>query len=86
MKYAMNTRPTLSAGDLSAHDVLSWPPTVDLPTGGKALGISRDKAYRLARAGEFPVKLIPVGPSYRVVTADLIRILELDSLTGTGGR
>ncbi len=42
------------------------------------LGISRTTAYELAATGRFPVRLFRVGKSYRVPTAALRRLLELD--------
>ncbi len=51
--------------------------TVDLwPTAALALGIGRTKAYQLVRAGEWPTKVLRLGSRYRVVTADLRRLLE----------
>ncbi|WP_084723111.1 helix-turn-helix domain-containing protein [Streptomonospora alba] len=54
------------------------PPTVGLMTAARMLGIGRTKAYQLARAGEFPCKVIRIGEGYRVATADLLRVLGVD--------
>lgn len=62
---------------LTVADVLALPPTVDLVTGGRAFGLGRTTAYRLARSGQFPCKVVKAGGGYRVVTADLRRVLEL---------
>lgn len=52
-------------------------PTVALwPTAGQALGIGKSHSYALARADKFPAKVIKLGASYRVVTADLVRLLS----------
>lgn len=52
-------------------------PTVSLwPTAGQAIGISKSHAYKLAREGQFPAKVIRVGASYRVVTASLLQLLD----------
>ncbi|WP_327587007.1 helix-turn-helix domain-containing protein [Nonomuraea sp. NBC_00507] len=61
---------------LTVADLEHLPPTVDLMTAAKALGIGRTKAYALAKADNFPVHLIRVGDQYRVSTMDLIRILQ----------
>ncbi|WP_297626547.1 helix-turn-helix domain-containing protein [Nocardia sp.] len=45
-----------------------------------ALGIARSTAYQLARAGDFPCKVVRVGTRYRVVTADLRRLLSAESV------
>jgi predicted DNA-binding transcriptional regulator AlpA len=60
--------PTLSDG---SYTVPLW------PTAGEAIGISRTTAYKLARAGEFPVRVLRLGTSYRVVTAELRELLEV---------
>lgn len=62
---------------LTSADVRSLPVTIDLVTAGRALGIGRTKAYRLAQAGRFPCRVLRVGRSYRVATADLLAVLGL---------
>jgi hypothetical protein len=64
-----------SVSDLTVADLRNLPPTIDLMTAARALGIGRTKAYQLARAGEFPCRIIRIGDLYRVATADLIRLL-----------
>ena len=39
----------------SVEEVLAWPVTVDVRTAGRAWGMGRDQAYKLAREGRFPV-------------------------------
>ena len=58
-------------------DIRNWPPTVDLPTAARALGISRSQAYGLVKRGDAPFKVIDCGTK-RVVTASLIRLLEAE--------
>ena len=66
----MTTHPTV-------EDLHNAGPTVPLwPTAGQALGASRSHSYKLAREGQFPAKVIKVGAVYRVITADLLRLLE----------
>ena len=52
-------------------------PTVDLPFANSALGISRAHGYALAQRGDYPVKVLRLGCSYRVVTTDLLNLLGL---------
>ena len=60
-------------------DHLHRPPNVvDIKTAGKALGLSRTRAYELAKRGEFPCRLIRIGESYRVPTAELLRLLGIE--------
>lgn len=51
------------------------PPTIDLPTAARYLGIGATTAYQMNAAGEFPVKTLRLGRKVRVVTADLKRLL-----------
>lgn len=52
-------------------------PTVDLPLANRALGISKGHGYALAKRGEYPVRLLKLGGSYRVVTAELLTLLGI---------
>lgn len=62
---------------MTALDAIrSWPPTVDIPTAARPLGISRSYAYQLVRSGRFPVRLIKVGNLVRVPTCALLALLE----------
>jgi hypothetical protein len=61
----------------TADAVLALPVTVDLVTAGDVLGMGRTAAYEALRRGEFPVQVLRVGRRYRVVTADLQRLLGL---------
>ena len=53
----MNERTQMSQAEL-----LALPSAVDLTTAGRAFGIGRTKAFELARAGEFPVKVLRARP------------------------
>lgn len=63
------TAPTLD-------EIRSWPATIDIPRASRALGISQSHGYGLAQREAFPVRVIRVGGSYRVVTAALVQLLE----------
>ncbi|GAB3000657.1 helix-turn-helix domain-containing protein [Amycolatopsis acidiphila] len=52
--------------------------TTDLMTAARMLGIGRTTAYKLARAGTFPVPAVRVGRSYRIPVARVIELLGLD--------
>jgi len=62
--------PPITIGDLS-----QLPPAIDLPTASSALGISKNFGYELAQRGEFPCRVLRLGNRYRVLTADLRRVL-----------
>lgn len=57
-------------------EVRGWPAAVDLPDACKALGISRAHGYAAAKRGEFPARVITVGRRFKVVTADLLALLD----------
>lgn len=65
-------RPLLTRVELLALDTA----TVDLETGNRAFGIGRSLGYKLAREGRYPCRIIRAGTAYRIVTADLLRVLE----------
>lgn len=63
---------------LTRSELRELPVAVDLMTAAAALGLGRTKAYELARSGEFPCRLLRLGGTYRVPTADLLRVLGID--------
>jgi predicted DNA-binding transcriptional regulator AlpA len=66
---------------LTLAEVRRWPPTVDVSLSAEALGVSRASAYQSIAEGTFPVAVIRVNRRMRVLTADLVRVLE-----GSGSR
>ncbi|MFJ3100408.1 DNA-binding protein [Streptomyces sp. NPDC086835] len=71
------TQTAATAPALTTRDLLDLPPTIDLETAGRAFGIGRTTAYSLARNGQFPCKVIRTGRLFRVVTADMHRVLQV---------
>lgn len=63
---------------LTRAELLALPAVVDVTTAAWALGLGRSTAYDLARRGEFPCRILHIGSSYRVPTAELLRILGID--------
>jgi hypothetical protein len=63
---------------LSVADVQQLPAVVDLVTAGRTLGLGRTKTYQLARTGQFPCRVIRVGKTYLVPTAELLTLLGLN--------
>jgi len=61
-------------------DLNNLPPTLDIPTAAKLLGLSRTKAYQLAKEGTFPCRVLRIGHSYRVPTQSLLRLLEAETM------
>ncbi|MFI0453108.1 DNA-binding protein [Actinomadura sp. 6N118] len=67
---------------MTMGELLDLPATVDLPTAGRAFGLGRNTSYQLARRGEFPCRVLRLGRSYVVPTAELLRVLGLDLPNG----
>jgi excisionase family DNA binding protein len=65
--------PVRSAWTVEAVYRLGLTTTVD--TAASILGISRTKAYALAKSGEFPVHLVRVGRRYLVPIPALLELL-----------
>jgi hypothetical protein len=62
---------------MTRSELLALPVAVDLTTAARALGLGRSTAYELARRRKFPCRVVHVGSSYRVPTADLLRVLGI---------
>jgi excisionase family DNA binding protein len=60
---------------MSREELAALPTTTTIETAARALGLGRTRAYQLARENRFPCKVIRIGTSYRVVTADLQRLM-----------
>ena len=68
---------------LSREELLALPLNVPIELAGRALGIGRTKSYELARAGEFPLELLPVGHGkYRVPRTLIFRALRFEEAPG----
>ena len=63
---------------LTRAELLALSVVIDITTAARALGLGRSTAYELARRGEFPCRVLRIGSSYRVPTADLLRVLGID--------
>lgn len=60
---------------MTIEELDALPVSVDLVTAGRALGLGRTKAHELVRAGTFPVPVLRLGRRYRVMRADLRRVV-----------
>lgn len=75
-----------AARGLTGDELLALPVVIDLDTSNRALMIGRSTGYGLAKQGKYPVKVLRLGNAYRVVTADLLRLLGLERHVVEGGR
>jgi predicted DNA-binding transcriptional regulator AlpA len=60
------------------EELRALPPAVDLPTAGRAWGLGRTMSYQLARAGEFPCPVVPLGHRFKVTKVNLLRALGIE--------
>ncbi|MEE1786987.1 hypothetical protein PUR71_29380 [Streptomyces sp. SP17BM10] len=68
---------------MTADELLALPVAIDLDTANRALGIGRSTGYGLAKAGEYPVRVLRLGSTYRVVTSELLKLLGMERQTGS---
>ncbi|WP_042365902.1 helix-turn-helix domain-containing protein [Streptacidiphilus neutrinimicus] len=78
----MSTQPTAAARAASGGvprlaDLSDLPPTLDLTTAARLLGIGRSTAYALVRDDRFPCPTFKAGHQHRVATAVLLRLLGI---------
>lgn len=63
----------------TADEVRRLGTATDVPTAASILRIGRTTAYRLVRAGTFPVKVLRIGKCYVVPVDDLLTLLGAES-------
>ncbi len=63
---------------MTRAELLALPAVVDVTTAARALGLGRSTAYELARRDELPCRVLRIGSSYRIPTADLLRVLGIE--------
>ncbi|SEN79208.1 helix-turn-helix transcriptional regulator [Nonomuraea pusilla] len=69
-----------------APEATERPEVVSLLAAGRLLGIGRTKAYRLAKAGEFPCRVLRIGGRYAVPTRGLLALLDPTTQGGNDSR
>jgi hypothetical protein len=69
----------VSTTRLTLREIRQLPATVDVPTAASALGIGKSTLYEAIKLGASPVKTITVQRRVVVITADLVRLLGLDT-------
>jgi hypothetical protein len=66
------------SGSRSLADIAAGPPTLDVQTACRQIGISVSYGYELIGRGEFPCRVLMVGTRRRVVTASLVALLSAE--------
>ncbi|MFK4043169.1 helix-turn-helix transcriptional regulator [Nonomuraea wenchangensis] len=77
-----STTPT----QFQATEANEQPEVVSLLAAGRLLGIGRTKAYRLAKAGEFPCRVLRIGGRYAVPVRGLRALLDPITPGGNNSR
>lgn len=73
---------------LTRAELLQLPPVINITTLARALGISEPVARERHRQREFEdlgIRILRLGAQWRVVTADLLRVLGIDPETDAAG-
>jgi len=73
---------------MTREEVLALPPVVDLPTLGRALGLSEPVIRERARLGELEplgIRVLRLGWQYRVPSEDILRLLGITRESRTAG-
>lgn len=81
MTIAMSPASTLQAEPRvwTIEAVKNLSATIDVETAGAILGIGRSKSYELAKADEFPVRILRIGRRYIVPTKAILDYLEISA-------
>ncbi|NRQ30927.1 helix-turn-helix domain-containing protein [Nonomuraea sp. NN258] len=69
-----------------ATEAAEWPQVISLLAAGRLLGMGRTKAYRLAKAGAFPCRVLRIGGRYVVPVRGLRALLDHTDSVGTESR
>jgi len=67
------------------EEILALDAAVDIPTAGRCFGLGKSTAYELARAGKFPVPVLPLGKSFRVTRASILAALGIEDAPAASG-
>lgn len=67
---------------LTRAELRALPAAINLDISNRALSLGRSTGYALAKRGMYPCKVLRVGNAYRVITTDLLRILEVEADQG----
>ncbi|AXK37798.1 integrase [Streptomyces armeniacus] len=63
---------------MTVQELLELPVSFPLDTANRALALRRSTGYALARRGEYPVRVLRVGSTYRVSRSELLSYLGID--------
>ena len=69
--------------EMTRDELLALPVSVDLVTAGRAFCLGRTKSFELAKAGQFPCRVLSIGgdgsaKKYRVPRSAILEALGVD--------
>ncbi|MFJ1795370.1 helix-turn-helix transcriptional regulator [Kitasatospora griseola] len=64
----------------SREALAQLPPALLVADANRLLDLTRTTGYRMIHEGTYPCAVLKVGDQHRVVTADLLRVLDLPDL------
>ncbi len=70
---------------LTREEILALDAAVDIPTAGRCFKMGKSTAYDLARRGQFPVPVLPLGKSFRVTRASILAKLGIEDVSAPSG-
>lgn len=85
---AQGERSPVKIQPLTRAQLLALPPATDIRTLALAFGISEPVARERNRLGEFQamgIRINRLGAQYRVITADVLRVLGIDQAPAVSG-
>lgn len=65
---------------MTVDEVRALPAAVYFPMAGRPFGIPRDKCYKMARAGTFPVPVLRYGRRLVVTRASILAALGIEDV------
>ena len=68
---------------MNRSELTALPAVVDVPAAAAALDLSRNAAYELIRAGEWPTPVFRLGKLIRIPTAPLLELLGIIEQPGS---
>ncbi|MFD5508295.1 helix-turn-helix domain-containing protein [Streptomyces sp. NPDC127051] len=57
-------------------EIRGWPATVSVASAAQALGVSKSWLHLAIKQELLPLRVLHVGRRYRIITAELVRLLE----------
>ena len=63
---------------MNRAEIDALPAVVDVNTAARVMGLSRNRAYQLVRANEWPTPVLRIGKLIRIPTAPMLDLLGIN--------